>query len=129
MTRKTPALLLTLLVILVAMSSIIGCAPNIERLEQKQDVEELIIALDHKNGEVRKDAARALGQIGDSRALEPLIAALKDKDSDVRMAAAKALVGIYRQNSLDEESKKSILAVRDIITSQSEHSDLQLACL
>ncbi len=91
MTRKTPALLLTLLVLLATMSSTAGCAPNIERLEQKQDVERLISALDHKNAEVREDAARALGQIGDPRAVEPLIAALKDGDDGVRTGAAVAL--------------------------------------
>ncbi len=91
MTRKTPTLLLTLLVLLVTMSAIAGCTPNIERLEQKQDVERLISALEHKNAEVREDAARALGQIGDPRAVEPLIAALKDGDDGVRVGAAAAL--------------------------------------
>ena len=40
---------------------------------------------------MRKGAAKALGQIGDVRAVEPLIAALKDNNEDVREDVAKAL--------------------------------------
>jgi HEAT repeat protein len=40
---------------------------------------------------VRGQAARALGYIGDRRAIEPLIAALKDKDPHVRNRAAGGL--------------------------------------
>jgi len=42
----------------------------------------------------RQEAASALGQIGDARAVEPLIAALNDSKSDVRLAAADALAKI-----------------------------------
>jgi HEAT repeat protein len=38
-----------------------------------------------------RDAARALGEIGDARAVEPLIKALGDEDEDVCMNAAEAL--------------------------------------
>ena len=55
-------------------------------------VEPLIAALRDKNGWTRRDAAEALGQIGDRRAVEPLIAALRDKSGDVhRPDAARAL--------------------------------------
>jgi HEAT repeat protein len=50
-------------------------------------VEPLIAALG--NGEV--EAARALGAIGDLRAIEPLVAVLKDRDHYLRKAAAKSL--------------------------------------
>ena len=40
---------------------------------------------------VRKEAAKALGQIGDPKAVESLIRALKDKDKLVRAEAAEAL--------------------------------------
>jgi HEAT repeat protein len=43
-----------------------------------------------RNG-VRHNAASALGQIGDSRAVEPLIAVLSDADAGVRHNAASAL--------------------------------------
>ena len=45
MAGKTQARMLFLLVLLVALSSTASCAPNVERLEQKQDVERLISAL------------------------------------------------------------------------------------
>ena len=54
--------------------------PNVNALKVKKDVERLIRALQYKrdsfslkNTQIRKDVARALGQIGDSRAIEPLI--------------------------------------------------------
>jgi hypothetical protein len=66
--------------------------PNAEKLAAKRDVKGLIQALGYqKDWCVRRDAARALGQIGDSRAVEPLIAALNDADSNPRTAAAQAL--------------------------------------
>ena len=40
---------------------------------------------------MRQAAVRALGQIGDARAVEPLIATLKHWDKDVQQAAAEAL--------------------------------------
>ena len=40
---------------------------------------------------MREAAAKALGAIGDARAVEPLIAALKDENKYVSQAAAKAL--------------------------------------
>ncbi len=54
-------------------------------------VEPLIAALKDRVGEVRRDAAKALGQLGDTRAVEPLVAALKDSSWEVRHAAARAL--------------------------------------
>jgi HEAT repeat protein len=90
MTRKTLALLLFLVVLLVAMSSTAGCAPNIERLEQKQDIEGLIKALDHPDNKVRRGATEALDRMGEP-AVEPLIAALKDGDRSRRLAVAKVL--------------------------------------
>jgi HEAT repeat protein len=44
-----------------------------------------------KEEDGRSSAARAPGEIGDARAVEPLIFALKDEDIGVRSAAAKAL--------------------------------------
>jgi len=42
--------------------------PDIEKMAENRDVEGLIKALKHENNEVRKEAAWALGMIGDIRA-------------------------------------------------------------
>ena len=47
-----------------------------------------------ENWRVRKYSARALGKIGDTRALEPLIAVLKNDKLNVRIDAAEALGNI-----------------------------------
>ncbi len=48
------------------------------RIKDRQDVEQLIAALQDMNPSVRAEAAAALGNIKDTRAVEPLIAALED---------------------------------------------------
>jgi len=55
------------------------------------DVGPLLAGLGHEYPAVRADAAKALGRVGDTRAVTPLIAALKDSDCCVRDAAAAAL--------------------------------------
>ena len=56
--------------------------PNIQKMQAKGDIEGLIEALGYDKGDrrksvpVRKDAAQALGELGDARAVEPLIDAL-----------------------------------------------------
>ena len=70
--------------------------PDVVKLEAKRNVEGLIKALGyhHDRGRlVRVDAAKALGKIGDTRAVEPLIATLKKESigHNVRVAAAEAL--------------------------------------
>lgn len=69
--------------------------PNVEKLKAKGDVKGLIKALRYeKDYRVRRDAAKALGKIGDARAVEPLIHALKDHRYDVWTSAAWALGGM-----------------------------------
>ena len=46
--------------------------PNIEKLEKKSVIR-LIVALKHKDTGIRMEAARAIGNICDTRAIEPLI--------------------------------------------------------
>ena len=52
---------------------------------------EAISKLKDKNPDVRMRAAKALGRIGDARAVEPLIPALNDMHRDVRWNAVRAL--------------------------------------
>lgn len=53
--------------------------PNIESLQNKCDVKGLVKALQHKEWTIRRDAAIALGNIGDSHAVEPLSEVYKNE--------------------------------------------------
>ena len=60
--------------------------------KDRNRVPDLIAALGHKNGNVRRLAASALGKIGDTRAVEPLMALLeREGKPQVRQYAIKAL--------------------------------------
>lgn len=84
---------------------------DIENMQAKKDIEGLVRALGYKEDYyVRMDAARALGKIGDPRAVEPLIAALKDEELNVRKEAAGALESLHRSGKLDESSRAKIVA-------------------
>ncbi len=69
-----------------------GCAASNALVKiGNTSVEPLIVALKDENMIVRRNAAKALGEMKDARAVEPLIATLKDEDATVRWQAAKAL--------------------------------------
>jgi HEAT repeat protein len=82
-----------LTIFLLAVFMITACAPNIERLKEKGNVEKLIKALSYERSpEIRVEAALALGELGESEARNPLIELLaNDEDETVRSAAAEAL--------------------------------------
>jgi HEAT repeat protein len=61
-----------------------------------QAVQPLINELSSKKHWVRWEAAKALGQIGDTASAKALVAALEDKAFDVRWLAAEALINIGR---------------------------------
>ncbi|MBZ0292018.1 MAG: HEAT repeat domain-containing protein [Anaerolineae bacterium] len=64
-------------------------------------VEGLITALNHANRAVRRASAKALGKIGDARAVTALRAALLDHDVDVRRFAAQAMGRIGQEETID----------------------------
>jgi HEAT repeat protein len=65
---------------------------DVKKLKASRNVKGLIFALQRKDPTVQYDAAEALGEIGDDRAVEPLLAALKnDETGGVRWKAAEAL--------------------------------------
>lgn len=65
---------------------------NVKVLKMRKDVDGLIKVLaTGKHPESREEAAEALGDLRDPKAVEPLIAALKDRDAEVREGAAEAL--------------------------------------
>jgi len=76
-------------------------SPNVKRLHQRRDVEGLFAVLTDPTDEIRKSAARALGEIKDTRAVDPLIAALQDPSYGVRETAAYALGNIGDVRAVD----------------------------
>lgn len=82
-------------------------------------VDQLIIALNDKDAEVREQACLILGYIKDSRSFEPLIKALKDDDSNVRRSdaialgflkdprAVRALISVWSDTNSDVRTKAS----------------------
>ncbi len=66
--------------------------PDVKKLKNRWDVAGLARLLDNKDPQVQYEAAEALGNIGDEKAVGPLITALKrDEFSGVRWKAAEAL--------------------------------------
>ena len=77
--------------------------PNIEKLKAKSNVKALIKALnykktstDYKHYSVRQDAATALGELGDRRAVEPLILSLRDENIARKAACVLGKLGDAR---------------------------------
>lgn len=65
--------------------------PAIEELAASGDVNALIEALKDPDSAVRRAAAKALGVLGDKRAIKPLRGVLYDEDERVRLLAFEAL--------------------------------------
>ncbi len=108
---------IVLLMIVLAMgaSLIVACGgPDLESAAEEGDVDALIEALQSDNVEVRRDAARMLGDAGDERAVPALIERLEeDEDEFVRAFSASALgdIGDERaieplQNALEDEDER-----------------------
>jgi HEAT repeat protein len=83
---------------------------NVEELREKKDVKGLITVLQStKDLIVRRNAEKALGDIGDKSAVAPLVLALKDEDSNVRFEAADALGKIKSAKA----AEALVLALKD----------------
>ena len=94
-------------------------------------MEPLVAALKDKDKYVRKAAAEALGQIGDTRAVEPLIDALKDSDFDVFRNVTVAIAALYRLGTLSESQKLYLLQKGDSLKrrqSSFTHEDYGQGC-
>jgi len=65
---------------------------DVEHMRSRQDIDGLTEALQTGDPDVRRNAALALGALGEWRAVDPLIRALADPVQDVREGAANALV-------------------------------------
>ncbi len=92
-----------LIVLVMLTLTMTACAPNIERLLEKRDVEKLLEALTYERSpEVRAEAALALGELGEAEAMDPLLTLLSDdEDETVRSAAAEALGQICSFDAVD----------------------------
>ncbi len=75
--------------------------PNVEKMKSRGDIEGLARELRHRDWHVRMDAAEALGQLGDERAVPHLIEALRDESHHVRREAAEALGHIGDRRALE----------------------------
>jgi len=64
---------------------------------KKQSVAPLIRTLSNENDWVRWEAAKALSQIGNNRAIKALLEALSDEKFEVRWLAAEGLIRIGRR--------------------------------
>lgn len=70
-------------------------APNVRKMKERKDLYGLLKALTHDNWKVRRDAARALGEICDPRSAKNLVPfALLDPKAEVRWVAADACVAL-----------------------------------
>jgi HEAT repeat protein len=113
MNRKTLLfILLSGISLFDQMKNVFFSRTSIPGMKAAQDVRGLIRLLNHRDPDVQYEAAGALGDLGDSRAVEPLIAALKnDEIGGVRWKAAEAL------------SKIGAPAVDDLIGALRHHDD------
>lgn len=75
---------------------------RVEEMEEQGDITGLIQALKDDDVEIRVEAARALGRIGDSQAIDPLTEALQDPDKAVREETISALGRIIINPVLDD---------------------------
>jgi len=74
--------------------------PDVKKMREKKDIDGLINALKDKDVGVRMNAAYALGDMGDIKAVEPLIEALKDVWG-VKLAAATALGNLHDERAIE----------------------------
>jgi len=71
------------------------------KIDRTLGMERLVSLLDDANPMAREEAARALGDVGDTRAVLPLLRARKDMQAAVRVEAADALLKIKEPRVLE----------------------------
>jgi diguanylate cyclase (GGDEF)-like protein len=76
--------------------------PNVAELKTKGQIDGLIQVLSYKkDANIRSQAAKALGEIGDKKATEALVEALSDSDASVRVEAVEAIGKIGSEKSAE----------------------------
>ncbi len=99
----------------------IDAAKALGELKDVRAVEPLIEVLKNDHPLVRLKAVAALGRIGDLRAVEPLISALRDESLMIMESAAVVLGNYLKKNYLDEESRKRIISVNEVIKKEQKN--------
>lgn len=92
--KCNPAYLFLIFLAIFGILFMDACKPNTEKLGKAGDIDNLIKALEHKNWEVRRDAAMQLGKLRDPHSIEPLIQAVNDDKREVWSSAREALLEI-----------------------------------
>jgi HEAT repeat protein len=88
---RIKAIVAVLLLQVAGLGAVLPASANSGNKAGAGDTASLLEALMDRNSDVREEAARALGQAGDTRAVEPLLIAVGDPYDGVRDAAADAL--------------------------------------
>ena len=83
-----------------------NCAQLLANMEKNGDPGLAITALRDEDGDVRKYAVEALGEIGGDEAARHIILALNDEERDVRVAAVESLCNVN-----DESAFKPLLSL------------------
>lgn len=87
--------------------------PNVEKMVKKRNVKGLVKALVYKDFIVRNKAAKALGKIGDARAIEPIIIKPRSGTVGEKWAAAFALRDLGWRPKNNEEKAYLHVAKRE----------------
>jgi HEAT repeat protein len=83
--------------------------PNVRKMKAKGDVEGLIKVLKNKDPNLRGEAALALAELKDARAMCPLIQAMKDEDLCVCRSAWVAFGEIKDKGTKDARAVESLI--------------------
>jgi len=85
---------------------------QIEKLAKKGNSEKLVGFLHDNKPEIRILAVKALGAIGDDKAVNALIGSLRDAEPTVRLAAIN-VVGTMRNQTLKSHLQHIVLTEKD----------------
>jgi len=95
------------------------------KTQKAELVEENIKALNNSDKDVRADAAKDLGELGDENAIESLLKLLADTDATVRQSVRKALKKL--KFYIDETKEKQLVDAELKLIADSDASVRQSA--
>lgn len=89
--------------------------PNIEKMKAKRDVEGLLKALKDERWGVRQEAVRALGKIGDARAIVTLLEYLFANFEDIKCSLGEKEIWVRALHKLAPNSTVTKQIMRDAL--------------